>query len=311
MDKRDLGGWAVGGVTFGAGAGIVYGLVQAVMALVAPVGNALVTIVAWLLAILIAALLAIAVVLVILLALRVATVTIIDDIQARLAKMNADTADSAVDAALFGGLALVAGLVAYLSTGDWLKGNELGLIKGLALFTIVIAACKFLLSSGVRSIRHAVIPVLVLAYVGIAWFGGYYWNARCANETGETSLECMLEMHDDLPEHNGENIARLMAMMEDMARSLKTMTQKPAASVGAPGASATATAAVESASHVDAGKDRPRVREEGKDGSPDGIKQHVFLVTGHVVVFVAALFAMAYPFRLAGWKRMLGLGKAD
>jgi hypothetical protein len=53
------------------------------------------------------------------------------------------------------------------------------------------------------------------------------------------------------------------------------------------------------------------VREGAREGSADGIKQHVFLVTGHVVVFVAALFAMAYPFRLAGWKRMLGLGKAD
>lgn len=311
MDKQDLGGWAVAGVTFGAGAGIIYGLVRAIMALVAPVGNALVTIVAWLLALLIAALLAIGVVLVILFALRVATVTVIDDVRARLAKMSADAADSAVDAALFGGLALVAGLVAYLSTGDWLKGNELGLIKGLTLFTMVVAACKFLLSSGVRSIRHAVIPVLVLAYVGICGFAGYYWKARCANETEETSLECMLEMHDDLPEHNGENFARLGAMMEDMAHSLKTIAQQPAASVGVPAAPAAANAAVGSASRVDAGEDRLHVREAGKGRSSDGIKQHVFLVTGHVVVFVAALFVMAYPFRLAGWKRMLGLSKAD
>lgn len=306
MDKRDLGGWAVAGVTFGAGAGIVYGLVQAIVALVAPVGNALVNIVAWLLAMLIAALLAIAVVLVILVALRVATVTVIDDVRSRLERMSADAADGAVDAAMFGGLALVAGLVAYLSTGDWLKGNELGLIKGVALFTMLISACKFLLSSGVRSIRHAVIPVLALACVGICAFGGYYWKVRCAGETGETPLECMLEMHDDPPEHNGENFARLAANIADMARTLKTMAPQPAASVAAPAASAAAAAAGESASD----KGRAHGRAGAGEGSPDGIKQHVFLVTGHVVVFVAALFAMAYPFRIAGWKRMLGLGKA-
>ncbi len=309
MDKGDLGGWAVGGVAFGAGAGVLYGLVKVIAALLVPVGNALVDVVASLLAMLIAALLAIAAVMVILLALRLATVAVIDDVRAQLARISADAADSAVDAAMLGGLALVVGLVAYLSTGDWLKGNELGLIKGLALGTMLIAVCKFVLSSGARPFRHAVIPVLVLAYLGIVVFAGYYWQARCAGETRETALECMLEMHDDPPEHNGEDIARLATLIEDMARRLTALAQRPTANAQAPTASAAASSVVQSAAEARTAEGRPDTPAAVREAPSEGIKRHVFLVTGHVMVFAAALFAMAYPFRLAGWKRLLGLGK--
>ena len=308
MSKEDFEKWLVGGAAFGVCAGIIYGLVRAIVALVAPVGAALLATVEWLLSLLISALLGIGAVLVVLVALRFATTSVVDSIRTSLAKMSNDAADGAVDAALLGCLAVVVGLVAYLSTGDWLKGNELGLIKGLALFTIVIAACKFCLSTGVRPFRHAVIPLLVLAYLGSAGFCLYYWEVRCSNETRETAFECLMEVHDDLPEHSGEGMAKLTAMVEGIARTLKVANQRPAASASTGSASKSAAAAEPSAGG-DSGEDRRLTAQEAKEGSGDIVKRHVFLVTGHAFVFAAALFAMAYPFRLTGWRRMLGFAE--
>ena len=100
MSKEDFEKWLVGGAAFGVCAGIIYGLVRAIVALVAPVGAALLATVAWLLSLLISALLGIGAVLVVLVALRFATTSVVDSIRTSLAKMSNDAADGAVDAAL-------------------------------------------------------------------------------------------------------------------------------------------------------------------------------------------------------------------
>src|ERR1039457_4327616 len=100
MSKDDFEKWLLGGAAFGVCAGIVYWLLRAIVALLAPVGAALITTVAWLLSLLISALLAIGAALVVLVALRLATTTVIDSIRASLATMSADAADGAIDAAL-------------------------------------------------------------------------------------------------------------------------------------------------------------------------------------------------------------------
>jgi hypothetical protein len=153
-----------------------------------------------------------------------------------------------------------------------------------------------------------VIPLLVLAYLGSAGFCLYYWEVRCSNETHETAFECLMEVHDDLPEHSGEGMAKLTAMVEGIARTLKVANQRPAASASTGSASKSAAAAEPSAGG-DSGEDRRLTAQEAKEGSGDIVKRHVFLVTGHAFVFAAALFAMAYPFRLTGWRRMLGFAE--
>ena len=90
MSKEDFETWLLGGAAFGLCAGIMYGLVKAVVALVAPVSAALLTTVAWLLSILISALLSIGAVLVVLGALKFATTSVVDSIKASLAKMSND-----------------------------------------------------------------------------------------------------------------------------------------------------------------------------------------------------------------------------
>ena len=64
-----------------------------------------------------------------------------------------------------------------------------------------------------------------------------------------------MEVHDDLAEHSGEGMAKLTAMVEGIARTLKVANQRQAASASTGSASKSAAAAEPSAGG-DSGEDR-------------------------------------------------------
>ena len=119
----------------------------------------------------------------------------------------------------------------------------------------------------------------------------------------------MMEVHDNLPEHDAEGISKLTEMVEGVVRTLNTMTQNPIASNVSSSATKSATAVAEVMSSANAIEASSLTRQGAKEGPVDTIKRQVFMVTGHIFVFLAGLFVMAYPFRVSSWRRMLGFPK--
>jgi hypothetical protein len=231
----------------------------------------------------------------------------IDQVKQLFAAAGRDAAAAAIDATALAVLAGGIGLVAYLSTGDFLKGHELSLAKAVAVSTIVIVLCKIALYTDSRAVRTAVWPILVVFYAAPFAYGAYHVHSECP---AQPVFECVMEFDDAVEPAAGIEPAKEAPPAGSAQHADAAAAPKPIEGVRA-SAPIAASAASKSASASTA----PRLDSAASstartpDAEPNRQRrQHSMLVAGHALLFVLALLAMLFPFGTRGWKRLLGIG---
>ena len=106
-----------------------------------------------------------------------------------------DGKSAATDATALAILAGIIGALAYLTTNDFLKSNELSLPKALTLSSIALILLKMALYIDSSNIRRAVWPLLGLVYLAPLVFGYYTFEEECSKEDGVRAVvECMIDL---------------------------------------------------------------------------------------------------------------------
>jgi len=217
---------------------------------------------------------------------------LISDLATKLSKA---AAAAAIDAAVLAVIAGLIGVLAYCSTGDFLKGHEFGLAKVAAVSSMAIIVCKMALYTNLRVVRNAVWPLLLLFYLVPIAFGAYYVHSECPNGP---YLACVMEFNDDLELTTGNQSAPEKPAQPALMAANTSAVSAPIGAISAAPmrvASSSVAGAMDSEAslHDEPAADRPK-------------REHLMLVAGHFLIFVLTLGVMAHPFTLRGWKRLLG-----
>lgn len=283
---------------------LAWEIVVVALQVIGPVMSLLTTLITWLLVIVVGALSTL-VTIAALIGIWMLVVAVVQRAVTQIKDMfdcaNKAAVDAAVDAAVLAILAGVIGLLAYLSTGDFLKGHELSLVKATAISSMAIILLKIALYTNLRVVRFAVWPLLVLCYIAPFAFGAYYVTNACHSRA---SFACLMEFHDDLDEvADGTSPLRQAApspiAMATLSPSAAVASQKePLAQPAAKPPLLRALKASEASNQ--AGEPDPR----------KALRVHSMLIAGHVLIFALALFTMLFPFAPQAWKRLLGLAQA-
>jgi hypothetical protein len=106
------------------------------------------------------------------------------------AKMSEDARDTTIDTIFLGILALLAGFVFYVSTGDFVKNEEdAKVVKVLAVGAMACSAAKVLLMFPVRPVKALAVLLFLGSSISVGWFLYVHYNLRTEAGALATTIE--------------------------------------------------------------------------------------------------------------------------
>lgn len=117
----------------------------------------------------------------------------IESIATRVRQFSDEAKTAAVDATALAVLAGLIGVLAYLTTGDFLATKELSLPKMVTVSSMLLILLKMALYVDSKPVRRAVRPLLAIAYVMPFAFGYYINDQECASHNvSRNVVQCLL-----------------------------------------------------------------------------------------------------------------------
>jgi len=119
----------------------------------------------------------------------------IDSFARWIGRSSEEAKAAATDATALALLASVIGVLAYLTTSDFLNTRELSFPKALTISSMVLVLLKMALYIDSSHVRRAVWPILGIAYLAPFVFGYYIFEQGCSScRTFRAVLECLFDL---------------------------------------------------------------------------------------------------------------------